>query len=86
MFYKALKTIEQQHPQNLKVYYVFSKNNSGDFTGRINPKIIKTILQKEGPDFDGVYIIGPDDLKKTAAKVLIDSGIPTDRLHYRVYS
>ncbi len=86
MFYKSLKTIEQQHPQNLKVYYVFSKNNSGDFTGRINPKIIKTILQKEGTDFDGVYIIGPDDLKKTAAQVLIDSGIPTDRLHYRVYS
>jgi len=86
MFYKSLKTMEQQHPQNLKVYYVFSKNNSGDFMGRINPEIIKTILKKEGADFDGVYIIGPDDLKKTAAQVLVDSGIPTDRLHYRVYS
>ncbi len=86
MFYKELKALAQQYPEQVKIYFVYSKDPQGDFQGRINTDIIQTVLQKEGAGFDGIYMIGPDDLKKTAAKVLEESGVPAERMHYRVYS
>jgi len=86
MFYKELQNLEKGHPDQLKIYNVYSKDQSGYYNGRINAEVLQDILQKEGADFDAVYMIGPDDLKKTAAKVLINGGIKQDKLHYRVYS
>ncbi len=86
MFYKELQNLETEHPDQLKLYYVYSKNHSGQYHGRINAGILKDILHKEGTDFDAVYMIGPDDLKKMAASVLTDTGIEPDKLYYRVYS
>jgi len=86
MFYHELNTLAKQHPGQLKLYHSFSKSDAGDFQGRIDENIIKAVLAKEGTDFDAVYMVGPDDLKKMAAKVLQQAGIPADKLHYRVYS
>jgi len=86
MFLDEISELEAQFPQHLKVYKVYSKDDSGDFSGRINEQIIKNVLQKEGTGFDAIYMIGPDDLKKTAAKVLTEAGTTSDKLHYRVYS
>ena len=86
MFYRELQNLEKGHPDQLKIYNVYSKDQSGNYNGRINAEVLQDILQKEGADFDAVYMIGPDDLKKTAAKVLTAAGIKQDKLHYRVYS
>ncbi len=86
MFNKELQNLEKGHPDQLKIYNVYSKDLSGNYYGRINIEVLQDILQKEGTDFDAVYMIGPDDLKKTAAKVLTTAGIKQDKLHYRVYS
>ena len=88
MFYKELEELAKQHPNQLKVYHAFSKySSSGDnFKGRISADVLQQVLQKEGTDFDAVYMIGPDDLKKMAAQVLLEAGIEKEKLHYRVYS
>lgn len=86
MFYNELKSLAQQYPDQVKVYFVYSKSDQGDYKGRINKDIIQSVLEQENAGFDGVYMIGPDDLKKTAAQTLVESGIPTEHLHYRVYS
>ncbi len=86
MFYKELKEIERLYPGLLKIYHVFSKNDTGDYKGQINSEIIRDILQKEGTGFDGVYMVGPDNLKKTAATVLTANDIDPRKLYYRVYS
>ncbi|HFS67624.1 MAG TPA: hypothetical protein ENK67_05370 [Flavobacteriia bacterium] len=87
MFYNKLHQIAKQYPQQLKIYEAFSKdNNHGDFQHRINESVVKKVLEKEDTDFDAVYIVGPDDLKKMAGKVLKEAGITDDKLHYRVYS
>ncbi len=86
MFYKELHTLAKTYPQQLKIYDAFSQSAEGDFQERINPKVLKEILAKEGAGFDAVYIIGPDDLKKMAAKTLEEEGVPKNKLHYRVYS
>ena len=49
-------------------------------------KIIEKLIKEEGTDFDAVYIIGPDDLKKKVAETLKNQGITDDKLHYRIYS
>jgi len=86
LFYQELQNLEMEYPDQLKIYNVYSKDQSGDYYRRINAEVLQDILQKEGKDFDAVYMIGPDDLKKTAAKVLTTTGINQDKLHYRVYS
>jgi len=86
MFYEALKQLEEKHPQQLKVYYAFSQYDGGDYQGRISPEFLKKVISEQGTDFDAVYMIGPDDLKKIAAKTLKESGIPEEKMHYRVYS
>ena len=86
MFYRELRQYAKLQPQHLTIYNVFSKADLCDYRGRINTDIIKDVLQKEGADFDAVYMIGPDDLKKMAARVFIDSGIDKRKLYYRVYS
>ncbi len=86
MFYNELKSLMQQHPDYLQVYFVNSQDDKGDFQGRINPDNLTGILSKEGIDFDAIYMIGPDDLKKISAKILEEKGIAPDKMHYRVYS
>ncbi len=86
MFYSELQEYARTSPGNFKMYNIFSKDDSGDYRGRINADILQDILQKEGAGFDAVYMIGPDDLKKTLVQVLADSGIDEAKLHYRIYS
>ncbi len=86
MFYQELHHLSQKYPEQLKIYEAFSQSDQGDFNRRISPEVLNEVLQKEDADFDATYIIGPDDLKKMAAKVLEISGISKDKLHYRVYS
>ena len=88
MFYKELEELVKQHPNQLKIYHAFSKYTpeSGNFDSRISADILQKVLEKDGTDFDAVYMIGPDDLKKMAAKVLQKAGIEKEKLHYRVYS
>ncbi len=86
MFYKELQDLQSKYPQNLKVYFVFSESTKGDYKNRIDEDILEDILRKEKQNFDAVYMIGPDDLKKKAAKVLLEHSFNSDILHYRVYS
>jgi len=86
IFYKELQDLQMRYPHNLQVYFVFSESNKADYRGRINEAILEDILDKEKQDFDAVYMIGPDDLKKKSAKVLLEQGFKSDILHYRVYS
>jgi len=86
MFYNELKELEKKYPNNLKIYWVFSQTNEGDFKGHIDQNIIEKLIKEEGTDFDAVYIIGPDDLKKKVAETLKNQGITDDKLHYRIYS
>ena len=86
MFYKELLGFASAYPKQLKLYNVFSKDESGEYQGRINDVVLKDILQKESSGFDAVFMIGPDDLKKMAAHVLTESGVDPEKLYYRVYS
>ncbi len=86
MFLKELKQIQQEYPSQFKMYEVYTQSDSGDFTGRINEKMMHDIIEKEGNDFDEIYLIGPDDLKKKMAKELENLGISREKMHYRVYS
>jgi len=86
MFLEELKEMQERYPSNFKLYEVYSQSDEGDFKGRIDEKTIQKIVSDQGTDFDAVYIIGPDDLKKKTAAELINLGIPSDKLHYRVYS
>jgi len=86
MFYDELKNLEKQYPRNLKIYWVFSQSDEGDFQGRISPAVLQKVLEEEGLDFDAVYIIGPDDLKKQTARSLENAGMEPQKMHYRVYS
>ena len=86
MFYDELQGYAKAQPEHLTIYNVFSKDDTGDYKGRINAEIIKDILKKEGSGFDAVFMIGPDDLKKTVAQELVEAGIDKEKLHYRVYS
>ncbi len=85
MFYNELKSIEKQFPQNLKIYWVFSQTDEGNFAGRINQNVIQKVLQNEGTNFDAVYLIGPDDMKKNTAQLLKENNIEPANIHYRVY-
>jgi len=85
MFYHELKQLAEQFPDKLKIYWVFSKDTGGDFKGRINSDIVRKITQNEGAGFDSIYMIGPDDLKKSVAKVLEQAGVEKEKMHYRVY-
>ena len=86
MFYKELTQLQQQHPDRLHIYFVYSQDNSGDYKGRINSEIISDILDKEGTDFKKVFMIGPDEMKKGLAETLKTKGIDKEQLSYRVYS
>ncbi len=86
MFLKELRELEKKYPEQFKMYEVYSESEAGDFPGRIDEEILKQILSAEGTGFDAVYLIGPDDLKKKAAKLLTETGIPKEKLHYRVYT
>ncbi len=86
MFYQELSDLEKKYPDQLKVYHAFSQSDKGVYQGRISEDFMQQVLQKEGTDFEAVYMIGPDDLKKMAAKVLLENGLPEKKLHYRVYS
>ncbi len=86
MFYNELQALMQQYPNYLQVYFVNSQDDKGDYKGRINTKTLSDILSKESTNFDAIYMIGPDDLKKISAKLLEDKGINPDNMYYRVYS
>ncbi len=87
MFKKCLDELSEKYPDRLKIYYVFSQEEQPDaFRGRIDRDIIDEVLEKETLDFDDVYMVGPEDLKKNAAAVLIEHKIPADNIHFRIYS
>jgi ring-1,2-phenylacetyl-CoA epoxidase subunit PaaE len=86
MFLKELRELQKNHPDQFVMYEVYTQSDEGNYRGRIDAQIIEDILNKEGADFDAVYLIGPDDLKKKAAQKLTESGIDKSKLHYRVYS
>lgn len=86
MFREELLRIQRENPEQFKMYEVFSQSDKGDFTGHIDEGIMRQVLDKEGKDFDAIYLIGPDDLKKKVASELKNAGIPEDKMHYRVYS
>ena len=86
MFYNELKQLATTYPKQFSMYLSYSSDTSGDFTGRINSNTIQDVLTKESLSFDAVFMIGPDSLKKMAAKALEQNGIAPSVMKYRVYS
>ncbi len=86
IFLKQLRELQKKYPEQFKMYEIYSQEEFEGHKGRINEAVIQKVLNEEGKDFDAVYIIGPDDLKKTVADTLTKAGIPGEKFFFRIYS
>ena len=86
MFYKELKTLEEKHPEQLKIFWVFSQSNEeGAFFGRIDDSVINFVLNNQQKLPDHSFLCGPEPMIFENKKHLINRGVSEQAINYELF-
>ena len=87
MFYKELKTLEEKHPKQLKIFWVFSQSNEeGALFGRIDDSVINLALNKQYKLPDHSFLCGPEPMILESKKELINRGVSEEAIHLELFT
>ena len=87
MFYKELKTLEEKHPKQLKVFWVFSQSNEeGALFGRIDASVINFVLNQKHALPDQSFLCGPEPMILSNIEDLTNKGISKQTIHFVLYT
>jgi ring-1,2-phenylacetyl-CoA epoxidase subunit PaaE len=90
IFRNALDDLKDRYLGRLAVLHVLSRDIEADvplLAGRIDADKLHRLLPLVAApgDIDHVYLCGPGNLIKDARKVLLDSGVPRERIHFEYF-
>lgn len=87
MFYKELKTLEEKHPKQLKVFWVFSQSNEeGALFGRIDASVINFVLNQKHALPDQSFLCGPEPMILSNIEDLTNKGISKQTIHFELFT
>ena len=87
MFYKELKALEEEHPKQLKIHWVFSRSNEeGALFGRIDDSVINFAFNQELLLPDHTFICGPEPMTLENIKELINIGVSKQTIHFELFT
>ena len=89
IFKDQLDALAAEYGDRFQIVYIFSKQLSeGSLAGRIDEEKIKDLLQNtySNLNFDSAFLCGPEEMINQAKKVLTDSGIPKENIHFELFT
>ena len=87
LFYDELKTLESEHPSQLKILWLFSQSNEkeGRF-GRIDSSIVKYVLKNTGQLSTAFYLCGPEAMIFEVKNTLLKNDISETQVYFELFS
>jgi ring-1,2-phenylacetyl-CoA epoxidase subunit PaaE len=89
MFAEDLADLKNRYGPRLQVAHVLSREPREVelFSGRLNPERLRRLLTELVPVevFDHVWLCGPLDLAEPARRLLVQLGVPTERVHVELF-
>jgi ring-1,2-phenylacetyl-CoA epoxidase subunit PaaE len=87
LFYDELKTLESEHPSQLKILWLFSQSNEkeGRF-GRIDSSIVKYVLKNTGQLSTAFYLCGPESMIFEVKNTLLKNDISETQVYFELFS
>ncbi len=89
MFADDLGDLKNAHGPRLQVVHVLSREprDVDLFAGRLDGDRLRRLLTSLVPvaDFDHVWLCGPHEMTEAARDVLVDLGVPADRVHVELF-
>jgi ring-1,2-phenylacetyl-CoA epoxidase subunit PaaE len=88
IFREKLDQLMLQHPDRLKIHYVYSQIISDKaFFGRIDRELVKKMLREYGNrSFDTHFLCGPEEMIETVRGELIKEGVDEDRIKVELFT
>jgi len=90
IFKEEIEDLKSKYPSNLKVYYIYSRENNGNelLEGRINKDKCDGLMKNELEllKADGFYMCGPEEMVANISDSLAGFGISKDKIHYELFA
>ena len=89
MFKNDIDHLKVNYPDQLFVYYTYSKvNNENALFGRIDISTVNYIIKNKhkGTDFDEFFLCGPESMIDTVKTDLLNKGITDQNIHFELFS
>jgi len=90
IFKKELDGLEQEYPENFKLHYLYTKENTSSplYEGRIDKEKTIALLQEDSEllNVDGFYICGPEELIMNASDALKELGVDSNKVHFELFT
>jgi ring-1,2-phenylacetyl-CoA epoxidase subunit PaaE len=87
LFYKELRALEKDYPEQLKVHWVFSQSNEeGAHFGRIDTALLNYALKQSTPTPERFYLCGPEAMIHFSEQHLMEKGIAKEHVLFELFT
>lgn len=88
MFYEELKSLEKEHPERLKIHWVFSQANVNEtHFGRIDSSLVNYLLKQIGEEKSkAFYLCGPEQMIQSVSDALTKKGVNKEQLFFELFT
>lgn len=89
IFYQELATLQEKHPSQLKVHYVFSREQQENaLFGRIDRANTNHFIKNVCKDitFDEAFLCGPEEMIDLVSGTLIENGFSSEHIHFELFT
>ena len=89
MFFNDLLTLQLFYPKRFMLNFVYSQAEEDNaLFGRIDKSVVNYVIKNKYKEetVDSFYICGPEAMINTVREVLIEDGIPQDRIHFELFT
>ena len=87
IFYNELIGLQQKYLGRLFVHFIFSQVTNGEFFGRIDKKLVHTILTEKHieKEFSKFYLCGPEAMINTVAETLKEHNVLEKNIKFELF-
>jgi len=87
MFYDTLRQLEKEHPQQIKIHWVFSEATvEGAHFGRIDASLLKYALNQTTAAPKEFFLCGPEPLIRLSEQFLLENSVGENQIHFELFT